>query len=319
MMTTANSKELTPRQRGVPNHQSRSSKSSHSSESTSLPVFSTPATKSSHRHPSKTQSSYPSNSSMASDPGSKLLSKVSNELSTLKLLFTEWTEEDLLNALEDVGGDLDTAIGRIGEGKNEFVHFPYFPIPKWGVIFGVALVVMMCVPFFLYHFHVFPSSFTASSSSPLLFYFIILVLLIQLVACPYQTSTPFLIYFFPFNFLPFLLVPHIILGHAAQWAPVAKKEKKPVSFSKSVVNSLDSMGLNSSSPSPTFRSPKDGSRGGRGGGTVSRGGIRGGRGGSRGGYTGKNNGRKGTIPIHTSPFWKSSNLNLNSYHNFPTK
>lgn len=46
----------------------------------------------------------------------KLKSKYSSQLSTLKVLFTEWTEEDLLFTLQEANDDLDLAIDRISEG-----------------------------------------------------------------------------------------------------------------------------------------------------------------------------------------------------------
>lgn len=50
----------------------------------------------------------------------KLKSKYNSQLSTLKELFTEWTEEDLLFTLQDADGDLELAIDRISEGKRLF-------------------------------------------------------------------------------------------------------------------------------------------------------------------------------------------------------
>lgn len=46
----------------------------------------------------------------------KLKSKYSSQLSTLKELFTEWTDDDLLFTLQDADGDLELAIDRISEG-----------------------------------------------------------------------------------------------------------------------------------------------------------------------------------------------------------
>jgi hypothetical protein len=37
-------------------------------------------------------------------------------LPTLKELFPDWTDEDLVSALEDASGDLENAIERITEG-----------------------------------------------------------------------------------------------------------------------------------------------------------------------------------------------------------
>lgn len=315
MMTTANSKELTPRQRGVPNHQSRSSKSFPSSESTTLPTTPAPSTKSNHRHPSKSHSSDPTATSMKADHGSKLPSKVSNELSTLKLLFTQWTEEDLLNALEDVGGDLDTAIGRIGEGEkisySIFHHFTHF---QRVVIFGIALVVLcVCVSFLFLRC---PSATTYLHSPSNTF---ALCLSVQFVNDRCEILIPFPVPLSACSIFPDPNPFRIIfcLGHAAQWAPVAKREKKPVSLPKSIVNTYDSTTVNSSRTSPSFRPSKEGGRGGRGGGNVSRGGIRGGRGGSRGGYAGKKFwlGLKKLYPIRMNSAYP---LPPNPPRNFPT-
>ncbi|KAL9545580.1 hypothetical protein MBANPS3_007082 [Mucor bainieri] len=46
----------------------------------------------------------------------KLKSKYNSQLSTLKELFTEWTDDDLLFTLQDADGDLELAIDRISEG-----------------------------------------------------------------------------------------------------------------------------------------------------------------------------------------------------------
>lgn len=42
--------------------------------------------------------------------------KYSSSLPALKELFPDWTEDDLVFALEDAGGDLESAIERITEG-----------------------------------------------------------------------------------------------------------------------------------------------------------------------------------------------------------
>lgn len=47
----------------------------------------------------------------------KLKSKYASQLSTLRELFADWSDEDLLFALQEVDGDLDLAIDRISEGK----------------------------------------------------------------------------------------------------------------------------------------------------------------------------------------------------------
>ena len=49
----------------------------------------------------------------------KLKKQYPQELSSLKTLFADWTESDLLTTLEEVQGDLDLAIGRISEGNFE--------------------------------------------------------------------------------------------------------------------------------------------------------------------------------------------------------
>lgn len=48
----------------------------------------------------------------------KLKAKYNTQLSTLKELFTEWSEEDLIFTLQDADGDLELAIDRISEGKS---------------------------------------------------------------------------------------------------------------------------------------------------------------------------------------------------------
>lgn len=47
----------------------------------------------------------------------KLKTKYNSQLSTLKELFTEWTDDDLLFTLQDADGDLELAIDRISEGS----------------------------------------------------------------------------------------------------------------------------------------------------------------------------------------------------------
>lgn len=42
--------------------------------------------------------------------------KYSDTLPMLKELFSDWTDEDLIFALEDADGDLEAAIDRISEG-----------------------------------------------------------------------------------------------------------------------------------------------------------------------------------------------------------
>jgi hypothetical protein len=46
----------------------------------------------------------------------QLKKKYATELPTLKELFPDWTDEDLVFALEDANGDLETAIEHITEG-----------------------------------------------------------------------------------------------------------------------------------------------------------------------------------------------------------
>jgi hypothetical protein len=45
-----------------------------------------------------------------------LKKKYSSSLPTLKEWFPDWTDEDLVFALEDASGDLENAIDRITEG-----------------------------------------------------------------------------------------------------------------------------------------------------------------------------------------------------------
>lgn len=47
----------------------------------------------------------------------KLKSKYSAKLPTLKVLFSDWSDDDLLFVLEEANGDLDLTIDRISEGK----------------------------------------------------------------------------------------------------------------------------------------------------------------------------------------------------------
>lgn len=51
----------------------------------------------------------------------KLKSKYSAKLPTLKVLFSDWSDDDLLFVLEEANGDLDLTIDRISEGKT--LHF----------------------------------------------------------------------------------------------------------------------------------------------------------------------------------------------------
>lgn len=47
----------------------------------------------------------------------KLKSRYSSQLATLRELFADWSDDDLLFALQEVEGDLDLAIDRISEGR----------------------------------------------------------------------------------------------------------------------------------------------------------------------------------------------------------
>jgi hypothetical protein len=49
----------------------------------------------------------------------KLKSKYSAKLPTLKVLFSDWSDDDLLFVLEEANGDLDLTIDRISEGKKK--------------------------------------------------------------------------------------------------------------------------------------------------------------------------------------------------------
>ncbi|KAI8338297.1 hypothetical protein EDC96DRAFT_523277 [Choanephora cucurbitarum] len=57
-----------------------------------------------------------STSEKAQNDLKKLKSTYASELSTLKELFTDWTDDDLVFALQDADGDLELAIDRISEG-----------------------------------------------------------------------------------------------------------------------------------------------------------------------------------------------------------
>lgn len=46
----------------------------------------------------------------------KLKSRYASQLATLRELFADWSDDDLLFALQEVEGDLDLAIDRISEG-----------------------------------------------------------------------------------------------------------------------------------------------------------------------------------------------------------
>lgn len=48
----------------------------------------------------------------------KLKSKYGSKLSTLRELFTDWSDEDLLFAIQDADGDLELTVDRISEGNS---------------------------------------------------------------------------------------------------------------------------------------------------------------------------------------------------------
>jgi hypothetical protein len=50
---------------------------------------------------------------------SKVKSKYSPEISTLKDIFPEWSEMDLMAVIEEAQGDLALAVSRITEGQAE--------------------------------------------------------------------------------------------------------------------------------------------------------------------------------------------------------
>jgi hypothetical protein len=49
----------------------------------------------------------------------KLKSKYSSKLPTLKELFADWSDEDLLFALDEADGVLEVAVDRISEGNQD--------------------------------------------------------------------------------------------------------------------------------------------------------------------------------------------------------
>jgi hypothetical protein len=63
-----------------------------------------------------TQNTRNKSSSSEQNDLKKLKSKHSAKLPTLKVLFSEWSDDDLLFVLEEANGDLDLAIDRISEG-----------------------------------------------------------------------------------------------------------------------------------------------------------------------------------------------------------
>lgn len=63
-----------------------------------------------------TQNTRNKSSSSEQNDLKKLKSKYSAKLPTLKVLFSEWSDDDLLVVLEEANGDLDLTIDRISEG-----------------------------------------------------------------------------------------------------------------------------------------------------------------------------------------------------------
>jgi CUE domain len=57
-----------------------------------------------------------------SDETRALRRKYGDKLATLKELFPNWTEEDILSVLSDVNGSLEVAVGRISEGNIASQH-----------------------------------------------------------------------------------------------------------------------------------------------------------------------------------------------------
>lgn len=53
----------------------------------------------------------------------ELKRKYSGQLTTLKELFPDWTDEDIVFALQETDGDLDSTIERISEGM--IIHFTW--------------------------------------------------------------------------------------------------------------------------------------------------------------------------------------------------
>ena len=47
----------------------------------------------------------------------ELKSRFSSELSTIKEMFPDWTDEDIVFALQETDGDLENTIDRMTEGK----------------------------------------------------------------------------------------------------------------------------------------------------------------------------------------------------------
>lgn len=46
-----------------------------------------------------------------------LRAKYADKLALLREMFPDWTDEDLLFALQEAGGEVELAVGRISEGQ----------------------------------------------------------------------------------------------------------------------------------------------------------------------------------------------------------
>lgn len=51
-----------------------------------------------------------------------LRAKYADKLSILRELFPDWTDEDLLFALQEAGGEMELTVGRISEGESSLRH-----------------------------------------------------------------------------------------------------------------------------------------------------------------------------------------------------
>lgn len=80
--------------------------------------------------------SRPNASGKLDDHTLKLKSKYASHLVTLKTLFVDWNEEDLIATLEEAAGDLDLVISRISEGR---IIFFFFLLCECNVILNVYL------------------------------------------------------------------------------------------------------------------------------------------------------------------------------------
>lgn len=82
---------------------------------------------SSNPHSSRPRRSPPSQSSQPSqtfdEESRRLKSKYSASLTTLRELFPDWKDEDLLAVLADTEGNLEDAVTRITEGKYHLFIF----------------------------------------------------------------------------------------------------------------------------------------------------------------------------------------------------